>query len=246
MRVENLRRNTFGQPSLGQYGALRGGTVTAEAAFKVINEEGSHSFSAGKAFPYTISKVISASGRPVYIAPVKGAARSEETVPGVLANLTVVRIPLSVPAAQDPDGNGTFTATVSLYGMYGGVTYPIFENRQLRFTASGTSPLTLDLATIYSAYASKVSSDAEEAYAREMEAKWNAEADAAQKASLAEQARAAQEAADAAAADAAKKAAAAEEAVQVAIGADKTQKLIILGTVAAVSLAVLGFFWISD
>jgi hypothetical protein len=237
MRVSNI---VYPQPrpaALGQYGPYQT-TYNAyrEAAFKFTDEEGYRLSPAGRKFPYQISDVVSVEGSPLVPGPTTGTASSEDG--------GLVRIPLQIPQGTNNVliGSQPVNATLSLWKIYNGIQYPIFQNRRLLFTVAPASPLPLDLEAIYASYeadayaaeTARLDAEMAEQYATMVRTE---EAEAAK-------AAAAQKAA-AAAADAAAKKRAAQEAVEAAVNAEAVRNkkvLLTVGGVAALGLlAYLAF-----
>lgn len=233
MRVSNIDygRNGARPASMGQFKSPR------EVAFRIIDENGYHVVNPGKKFPFTVSSMVWADGTSLQSAPLKGTALSETEGPAS----SVVRVQLNVP--QDPNNFARqdlpVDATLSLFGVNGDVTYPIFENRRIRFTVPPASPLPLDLEAIYGAYEA-------DKYAEETARldQIMAEQYAAMIRTEEEAKAAAEKAAQAAQAAAAKKKAA-EDAVEAATNAASARNKKILYTIGGVAaiglLAYLAF-----
>lgn len=250
MRVSNIVYPPRRPAALGQYGPYQTPTWVAprEAAFKFIDEEGFHNTSAGKKFPYQISNVVAADGSPLNLPPITGTALSEEG--------SIVRIPIQIQqgaAGSIPIGGQPVNATLSLWKVYKGIQYPLFQNRRLLFTVPPAAPLPLNLEAIYASYVADKAAAEAEAYARETarldqemleqyEAQLRTEATEAARQKAAAEAQAAAERAAIAAADAAAKKKAADDAVEEAVNAEAARNKKLLLTVGGVGvLGLLGY-----
>lgn len=224
-----------------------------EVAFRIVDENGYHVVNPGKKFPFTISNMVWANGTPLQAGVVKGTAQSEAESP----SSSIVRVSMQVP--KDPNNFALqdmgVDATLSLYGVNGGVTYPIFENRRIRFTMPPASAFPLDLQAIYGEVLKQKEADDAERYAAETAAQdqqmlENYQAGIASEAAAA----AATEKARVAAADAAAKkqaasdAAAAAEAARAAALADTAyrNKKIMWAVGGIAALGLLGYFALGE
>lgn len=224
MRVENVQHPNTRRQSLGQ-AMLQ---TPREVAFRIVDENGFHVVNPGKKFPFTISNIVWADGTPIPTGSVKGTALSESESP----SSSIVRVTLQVP--NNPNDyrlqDAPVDATLNLYGVNGGVTYPIFENKRIRFTVPPTSAFPLDLQAIYgSLEADKYA--AETAAQDEIMAQKYVDMIATE-----DQARAAAERAKAAAEAAVTKKQAADAAVQAALGERSSRVMWAIGGLAALGL----------
>lgn len=236
MRVENVqypkvvRRQSMGQAMLQS---------PREVVFRIVDENGYHVVNPGKKFPFTLSNIVWANGTPIETGILKGTALSEAESP----SSSVVRVTVQVPnnpndyALQDQPVD----ATLNLYGVNGGVTYPIFANKRLRFTVPPASAFPLDLQTVYASYdADKYAADTaaqDEIMAQKYASMLVTEAEA----------QAAADKAKAAAADAAAKKAAADDAIAAALNeqTSRNKKLMwAIGGLAA--LGLVGYLALHD
>lgn len=230
MRVANVDYGQNGHRSagLGQFVTPR------EVAFRITDENGYHVVNAGKKFPFTITNIVAADGTTIERAPIKGTAISGEN--------SLLEVTLDLPknpndfSPQDQPAD----ATLSLYGVFGGVQYPIIVDRKVRFTVPPASPFPLDLQAIYAKYdADKYAAETarqDEIMAQKYAAMLVTEAEA----------QAAADKARAAAEDAAAKKAAADEAVRIALN-EKSAKNKTLWTIGGiVGLGVLSYLLFVD
>jgi hypothetical protein len=224
MRIENVRYQNARQLGQTAFNSPR------EVAFRFIDENGNHVVNPGKKFPFTISNLLWADGTPASNTPINGTALSETESP----SSSVLRVQIHVPidstnlALQDMAVDGTLT----LNGVNGGTTYPIFTGKRVRFVMPpGGSITPLDLQAIYDSYAADKYSAAaaaqEQEYATGVVSDYQAQA-AADKAKLAAE-------------DAAVKKQAADAAIAVALN-DQTSKNKVLWAVGGIAaLGVIAY-----
>lgn len=230
MRVSNVNygRNGSRPTGLGQGDPFKS---PREVAFRIIDENGFHVVNPGKKFPFTISNMTWANGTLIPEPTVRGTALSEAESP----SSSVVRVQFRVPTNPNDYRlqDAPVDATLSLWGMNGNVTYPIFENRRIRFTVPPASAFPLDLQAIYDqVLADKYA--AETARQDQLMAEQYASMIATE-----EQAKAAADKARLAAEDAARKKKIADDAIAAATNADASrQKTLMwaLGGLAAVGI----------
>lgn len=229
MRVSNVNYGRNGS-RLGQGDPFKS---PREVVFRIIDENGFHVVNPGKKFPFTISNPTWADGTPIPGAPINGTALSEEESP----SSSVVRIRLQVPhnpndyRLQDVPAD----ATLTLYGVNGNVTYPIFAGRRLRFAVPPASPFPLNLQAVYD----QVLADK---YAAETARQDQIMAEQyAQMIATEEQAQAAAEKARLAAEDAARKKKIADDAIAAATNEKASRETILWAVGALAALGVISY-----